>query len=91
MPTHSTGNSVTKTVSMDEAMFTQAEERAKNLGFRSFSAYVQKLIRADLTARGDMVLRETPPPYGKKISSAERRQNDEKFLKILTHPPESPK
>jgi hypothetical protein len=44
---------------MAEDMGKTAEERAQNLGFRSFSAYVQHLIRADLLDGGDMTLKET--------------------------------
>lgn len=58
MATNSKGNSITKTVSMDVEMGKNAEERAKRLGLRSFSAYVQNLIRSDLMGGGDLLLKE---------------------------------
>ena len=56
-------------------MMVDAEKRASSLGLRSFSAYVQQLIREDLARRGDMVLREQPsagePPIRvEKVDSA---------------------
>jgi hypothetical protein len=66
MTTHAKGSSVTKTVSMKPDMGKSADERATSRGFRSFSAYVQSLIRSDLISGGDMILRETPASYGKK-------------------------
>ena len=60
MATHTKGNSITKTVSMDPEMGSDAENRAAKLGFRSFSAYVQNLVRADLMDGGDLTLREKP-------------------------------
>jgi len=41
-------------------MGAEAEQRAKALGFRSFSAYIQHLLRNDLMDGGSMVLRESP-------------------------------
>jgi hypothetical protein len=71
--THTKGNSVTKTVSMSPDMSAQAENRAKSLGFRSFSAYVQHLLRGDLMTGGDLTLRETPVSYKTKPVSSERK------------------
>lgn len=59
MATNSQGNSVSKTVSMDVKMGEDSEERAENLGFRSYSAYIQSLVREDLRARNDIVLSES--------------------------------
>ena len=64
MATHSTGESAIKTVSMERSLYEQAEERAKRLGFRSFSAYVAKLIEEDVRDRPAIVLRETSKPMG---------------------------
>lgn len=55
-------------------MGKSAEDRAASLGFRSFSAYVQNLIRTDLISGGDMTLRETPVTYGKKKVAPETRE-----------------
>ena len=64
MATNSRGNSVTKTVSMAAQMGMDADVRAKSLGFRSFSAYVQNLIRNDLMEGGNLTLKETPTNSG---------------------------
>lgn len=45
---------------MEETLNKQALERARALGFSTFSAYVVQLIRNDLIQRGDMRLHETP-------------------------------
>lgn len=50
-------------VSMEEALAERAKERAKALGFSTFSAYVVKLIRDDIASRGDLVMREEPAQY----------------------------
>lgn len=50
-------------VSMEEALAERAKERAKALGFSTFSAYVVKLIRDDLVSRGELVMREDPVQY----------------------------
>lgn len=65
MPTNPQGDNVSKTVSMQTAMWKAAEARQKALGFRSYSAYVQSLLRKDLAERPDHVMREekTYPPH----------------------------
>ena len=50
-------------VSMEEALADRAKERAKALGFSTFSAYVVQLIREDLVSRGSLVMREEPVQY----------------------------
>lgn len=67
-------------VSMEPAMYERAAERAKSLGFSTFSAYVVQLLRADLRERGELTLKEeaaetTPPPKtrpAKKVDYAEQ-------------------
>lgn len=46
---------------MEEALAEKAKQRAKALGFSTFSAYVVQLIRSDLVNRGEMTLQEMPP------------------------------
>ena len=77
MTTHSKGNSITKTVSMDVDMGSNADERARRLGFRSFSAYVQHLIRSDLIDGGNLTLRETP------VSAEQQAANDTGAMQII--------
>jgi len=73
-------------VSMDPAMYERAAERAKSLGFSTFSAYVVQLLRADLRERGELTLKEeaetTPPPktrpankvdYAEQVRAAKKR------------------
>jgi hypothetical protein len=52
-------------VSMEQTLAEEAQERARALGF-TFSAYVVRLIRDDLTRRGAIVVQEdcgsVPPP-----------------------------
>ena len=43
---------------MDPDFESLAKERAKSLGFSTFSAYVNQLIRADLITRGAMMVAE---------------------------------
>lgn len=64
MPTHSKGDNVTKTVSIDTDLLTRAEARRRALALPSFSYYVRKLISEDLSARADLILREQPPDPG---------------------------
>lgn len=40
---------------MPQDMDSQCEERLRDLGFQSFSAYVQHLVREDLLKRGTLV------------------------------------
>lgn len=40
-------------------MGNRAESRARDLGYRSFSAYVQNLIRTDLLKGGDQVVKHS--------------------------------
>lgn len=75
MATNSTGNSVTKTISLDPDMAIASEARAKSLGFRSYSAYCQSLLRKDLSKGGNMTLEE-------KIES--------KTTKTIAKPPTKP-
>lgn len=62
MTTHPKGNSITKTVSMTPELGRDADNRARQLGFRSFSAYVAHLLRNDLISGGDLVLKEQDSP-----------------------------
>ena len=77
MTTHSKGNSITKTVSMDVDMGSNADERARRLGFRSFSAYVQHLIRSDLIDGGNLTLRVTP------VSAEQQAANDKAAANVI--------
>ena len=45
---------------MEQVLADQAVERAKALGFPTFSAYVVQLIRQDLVNRGVITLQEMP-------------------------------
>ena len=58
MATNPQGDNISKTVSMETAMWSAAEARQIALGFRSFSAYVQSLLRKDLQDRPDIILSE---------------------------------
>ena len=73
MATNSTCNSVTKTVSMDPEMAAASEARAKALGFRAYSTYVQNVLQRDLNERPDIVLTEKRPD-AKPISSARKKE-----------------
>lgn len=44
---------------MDPEQHNRAVERAKALGFATFSAYVVALIRNDLIERGELTMKET--------------------------------
>lgn len=57
---------------MAPEMGDSAERRAEILGFRSFSAYVQQLIRADLISQGTLELREQPPTYKTNIAKPKK-------------------
>ena len=57
MATNSKGNNETKTISIEYAMFSASETRRKNLRFRSYSAYIQRLIERDLETGGDLLIR----------------------------------
>lgn len=46
-------------VSMDPEQHNRAVQRAKDLGFATFSAYVVALIRNDLIERGELTMKET--------------------------------
>lgn len=51
-------------VSMDPDLFDRAKNRAKALGFPTFSAYVSQLIRADIISNGNInVVTESPAVY----------------------------
>jgi len=55
-------SAVKKSVSLPATLLAQAEERLKNLGYSSLSAYLQHLVRDDVNTRPAHVLRETPVP-----------------------------
>ena len=44
---------------MEHDLAEEAQQRARSLSL-TFSAYVVQLIRRDLVARGEMMIRETP-------------------------------
>lgn len=52
-------------ITVDEALLAKIKERASALGL-NVSQYLRALAAQDVAARGDLVLRETPPPYGEK-------------------------
>ena len=58
MATHSKGDNVGKSISLDVELFQFANERWQKLKLPSFSAYVQKLVREDLESRGELVFKE---------------------------------
>jgi stalled ribosome alternative rescue factor ArfA len=47
----------------DPEFYKQIEARAKGLGL-NVSQYFRSLAANDVVTRGDLVLRETPAPYG---------------------------
>lgn len=56
-------------VSMDPDFEAQAKERARALGFSTFSAYVNQLIRRDLMERGSMIVAEQSGNYNLQIAA----------------------
>lgn len=58
MATHSKGDNVGKTISLDRKLASDADGRRKRLNLPSFSAYVQKLVREDLKRREALVFDE---------------------------------
>ncbi len=80
MATHGIGNSVVKTISLHRELMQMAEERRIRLRFRSFSAYVQRLVEKDLDEGGAMELKEIPPPYGPKTGQS--KSNKKKFSSL---------
>ncbi len=78
MGSHSIGRSVIKTVSLPPDLADEAEERAKKLGHRTFSAYVQHLIRQNIIKGGAQILHEAPH----SINSAKSR-SEEQVLKLI--------
>lgn len=74
---------------MAEDMGKTADVRAASLGFRSFSAYVQHLIRDDLISGGDITLRETPvnnkrkPAKPRTVSSETETQKAGRLMAAL--------
>jgi hypothetical protein len=58
MPTNSPGLNAIKTISMPVDLASAAESRAKGMGFRGFSQYIQRLIEQDLDARPPIVFQE---------------------------------
>jgi len=47
---------VTRSVSFDPQTKEQAEARARELGFRSFSEYVNRLIERDVVSGGSLLI-----------------------------------
>lgn len=78
MATHSMGDSITKTVSLDKLMAAESELRFRRLGFRSYSAYVQSLIRKDLAAGGALVIHEESAELNDAPSSSARAEKCER-------------
>lgn len=79
--------SKTKSLSLPEDLLKDAEERAKNLRFSSFSDYVQNLIRQDLIAQ-EVPIAEQPARYGTdlpedKIQEMANRIADEAAKEII--------
>lgn len=67
-------------VSIDPELYANSQERAKALGFNSWSAYVAQLIRADLAADGELnIIKEQPAQYG--LRTLEQLQEDLDALK----------
>jgi hypothetical protein len=54
------------TVSLQGPLLKRAKERARRLGFPTFSAYVSWALENDVTHKPDLVFREEPEPYGTK-------------------------
>jgi hypothetical protein len=52
-------------ITIDDALLAKIKDRAEALGL-NVSQYLRALAAQDVAARGDLVLRETPPPYGEK-------------------------
>ena len=50
---------VTRSVSFDPVLKEKAEDRAKELGFRSFSEYLSRLMERDIINRGTMFIEPT--------------------------------
>ncbi len=50
-------------ITVDEELLEKIKERASGLGL-NVSQYLRALAAQDVSTRGDLVLRETPPPYG---------------------------
>jgi hypothetical protein len=52
-------------VSLPNELLEWGQKRARSLGFESFSAYLQQLLRTDALKRGDFILvSEDPADYG---------------------------
>jgi hypothetical protein len=52
-------------ITIDEDLLAKIKERAAALNL-NVSQYLRALAAQDVSTRGDLVLRETPPPYGEK-------------------------
>jgi hypothetical protein len=52
------------TISMPGKSYADAQKRQRELGYRSFSDYIEALIRSDTSMKPDHVRRhtDTPPP-----------------------------
>jgi hypothetical protein len=74
---------------MSRNLLAQIDERANAISL-SRSQYLCQLARQDLAARGDLMLRETPPPYGKpnSVPASAVSDNPDK-LKSVVFPPGS--
>jgi hypothetical protein len=57
---------------MDPDFEALAKQRAESLGL-NFSAYVNQLIRKDLSAGGSLVLQEQSRTYGKSSRRKDRK------------------
>lgn len=60
--------SKTKSLSLPEDLLRDAEARAQEMRFGSFSDYVQDLIRRDLVSKG--LLQKEPPQYRTRVDQA---------------------
>lgn len=58
------------TISVDQALYKAAVKRAAALGYKSFSAYIEHLIKKDLEERpSHITIREEPELYLHPASS----------------------
>jgi len=55
MPTHSKGNSVTKSISLPLDLDKAVRDRIESLGIRTFSEYARKLLEKDLADQGAII------------------------------------
>ncbi len=57
-------------LSLDQEILERARQRAENLGFKSFSAYVQAVVRSDLLDEGPMQMRDAPSSTARDLVDA---------------------